>query len=385
MQPIYLDHAATTPLDERVLEAMLPYLGDTFGNPSSIHQFGRKARSALEEARASIALAIGAEPGEMFFTSGGTESDNLGIRGIALAGRAIGRSHLVTTRIEHHAVLDTVEQLAHEGWERTLLEVDPCGRLSLEDLKRSLTGTTVLVSAMHGNNEIGTIAPLREIARLAHEGGVLVHSDAVQTVGKIPVDVKELDVDALTLSAHKLNGPKGVGALYLRKGIPLEPILHGGGQERGRRPGTESVALAVGFARALELACARQQEESARLQQLRDELEGMILKTFPEAIVNGERGSRLPHILSVSFTHSQRPLEADTLVPGMDLRGIAVTSGSACTSGSLQPSHVLLALGRDEATSRASLRFSFGAGNTHAELPRVLGALGEVVEAARQA
>jgi len=383
MLSIYLDHTATTPLDERVLEAMLPYLTDTFGNPSSIHRFGRQARTALEQARASIARSIGAEPAEVFFTSGGTESDNLAIRGMASAARRSGKDHLVTTRVEHHAVLDTAEQLAREGWELTLLEVDSSGRAEVEDMKASFTERTALISAMHGNNEIGTVAPVREIALAAHAGGVLVHTDAVQTVGKIPVEVKHLEVDALTLSAHKLNGPKGIGALYLRKGTPLEPMLYGGGQERGRRPGTESVALAVGFARALELACARMEEESARLEELRTSLEQRIRNAFPTAIINGAAGSRLPHILSVSFDSTQLVLEPDTLVPGMDLRGIAVTSGSACTSGSMQPSHVLLALGRDEATARASLRFSFGRGNTPAELDAVMIALEDTVADAR--
>jgi len=370
-------------MDERVLEAMLPYLGSTFGNPSSIHRFGREARDALERARATLARAIGAEPGEITFTSGGTESDNLAVRGIALAGRGFRRSRLVTTAVEHHAVLDTARQLEQEGWSLSLVGVDACGRVDVDEVARALSATTCLVSVIHGNNEIGTIAPLREIALAARALNIPVHTDAVQTVGKIPVAVNDLAIDSLSFSAHKLNGPKGVGALYVRKGTAIEPLIRGGGQERGRRPGTENVALAVGFATAVEIACAQMVAESERTRLLRDGLEQRIRQKFPEAIINGDPASRLPHILSVSFDSRRLPLEADTLVPGMDLRGVAVTSGSACSSGSLQPSHVLRALGRDEATARASLRFSFGRGNTAADLDHVVTALSDVVAAAR--
>jgi cysteine desulfurase len=280
-------------------------------------------------------------------------------------------------------VLDSARQLEQEGWEVSLIGVDAWGRVDVEELTNSLKATTCLVSVIHGNNEIGTIAPLREIAQAVHGRSIPVHTDAVQTVGKMPVSVNDLGVDALSFSAHKMNGPKGVGALYVRKGTAIEPLIRGGGQERGRRPGTENVALAVGFATAVEIACEQMASESLRTKGLRDELERRIRQQFPAAIINGDPAARLPHILNVSFDSRRLPLESDTLVAGMDLRGVAVTSGSACTSGSLQPSHVLLALGRDEATARASLRFSFGRGNTAGELDYVVSALGEVVAAAR--
>lgn len=373
--PIYLDHAATTPLDPRVAEVMVPFLHAPFGNPSSIHSFGREARAALEEARAVIARAVGARPGEIVFTSGGTEADNLAIAGAARAARGRGRSGVLTTAAEHHAVLDTCRRLEEGGFDVTVLPVDASGVISLNLLRESLTPRAAVVSAMLGNNETGALSPVREIADGAHAAGALLHTDAVQAVGKIPVNVDALGADLLTLTAHKLGGPKGIGALYIRRGTEVRPLLTGGGQERGTRPGTESVALAAGFARAVDLAVGEMEEERARLASLRDALQRAVTEEFSGAIVNGASADRLPHILSVSFDSRITPMEGEMLVVNMDLLGVAVSSGSACTSGSVRPSHVLLAMGRDEATAKATLRFSFGRGNTAADIPAVMEAL----------
>ncbi len=368
MRPIYLDHTATTPLDARVLEAMLPYLESTFGNASSVHAAGREARNALERARGVIAAAVGAAPGEIVFTSGGTESDNLAIRGTWRAARKHGRTALVTDAAEHHAVLDTCLALREEGAEVKVVGVDGEGTVTPAAVAATLAGPAALVSVMHANNEVGTVNPVREIADAAHAAGALMHTDAVQSFGKIPVRVAGLGVDLLALSAHKLYGPKGIGALYIRRGTELEPLMSGGGQERGRRPGTENVALAVGFARAVELALDTMDEESRRLQALRNGLEEALRSRYPFLLVNGSGATRLPHILNVSLDSSRAPVEGEMLVPNLDLEGVAVTSGSACTSGSLQPSHVLLAMGRDAATARATVRFSFGRGNTREDV-----------------
>ncbi len=368
MRPIYLDHTATTPLDARVLEAMLPYFESTFGNASSVHAAGREARNALERARGVLAAAVGASPGEIIFTSGGTESDNLAIQGTWRAARKNGRSLLVTDAAEHHAVLDTCLALSAEGAGVTVVGVDPEGAVAPAAIEAALTGPAALVSAMHANNEVGTINPIREIADAARRAGAVMHSDAVQSFGKVPVSVDDLGVDLLSLSAHKLYGPKGIGALYIRRGTGLEPLMSGGGQERGRRPGTENVALAVGFARAVELALDTMEEESRRLLSLRSGLEEALCARYPFLIVNGSRTNRLPHILNVSLDSARAPVEGEMLVPNLDLEGVAVTSGSACSSGSLQPSHVLLAMGRDAATARATVRFSFGKGNTREDV-----------------
>lgn len=364
MKRIYLDHTATTPLDPRVLEAMTPYFTDVFGNASSVHRFGQEARSALERSRETIAAAIGAEAGELFFTSGGTESDNFAIKGVLHAGRKRGKMHIVTSLAEHHAVLDTCHSLEEEGTPVTYVPVDQHGWVSENLVAEAVTDETCLVSVMHANNEVGTINPLQEIGRAAHEKGVIVHTDAVQSLGKIPVSVQELGVDLMTISAHKLYGPKGIGALYIRKGTDIDPVIHGGGQERGKRPGTENVPLAAGFAKAVELATSDMQSEAKRLSGLRDMLETKIQAGFPAAIINGHPQRRLPHILNVSFDSGKIFLEGEMLVMNMDLNGIALTSGSACTSGSMQPSHVLLAMGRDGRTAKATLRFAFGRSNS---------------------
>ena len=362
MRRIYLDHTATTPLDPRVMDAMRPCFSGTFGNASSVHSYGRDSRELLERARGIIAEGVGAEPAEIFFTSGGTEADNLAIFGVMSAARE--REGIVTSRAEHHAVLEPCRYLAGKGKEVSFLPVDPYGAVDIDALRRQVGGGTALVSIMHANNETGTISDIQSIAGIAHQAGALFHSDAVQSAGKLPLDVRGLGVDLMTLSAHKMYGPKGIGALFVRRGVPVDPMLHGGGQERGRRPGTENVPLAVGFAEAFRFALQEREEESSRLRSLRDSLELRIREAFPEVLVNGDRAERLPHILNISFPGELFPIEGDMLVMNMDLEGIAVTSGSACTSGSLDPSHVILAMGRDEKTAKATLRFSFGKGNT---------------------
>jgi len=378
MKRIYLDHTATTPLDPRVMEAMLPYFGGTFGNASSIHSYGREAKEALERARGTIAEAIGAEPAEILFTGGGTEADNLALSGVMAASHV--RREIVTSPTEHHAVLEPCRRIAVQGAPLSLVPVDALGMPDMDALRARVGEGTALVSIMHANNETGTIAPVADIAAVAHAHGALVHTDAVQSAGKIPVSVRTLGVDLLSLSAHKMYGPKGIGALYVRRGVPLEPLLVGGGQERGRRPGTENVPLAVGFAEAFRLSLAHPEEEAARLRSLRDALEAEIRRLYPAVIVNGDPSHRLPHILNVSFDAAAYPLEGEMLVMGMDLEGVAVTSGSACTSGSLEPSHVILAMGRDAATARATLRFSFGRGNTPEDVAETAGRLKRVVE-----
>lgn len=379
MHRIYLDHTATTPLDDRVFEAMRPYFSTVFGNASSVHSFGREAKRALEESRAILAKAIGAHSGEIFFTSGGTESDNFALRGVAHAGRLKGKRHIITAAAEHHAVLEQCEQLQKEGFDITILPVDSNGMVSPEQVRDAITDRTGLVSIMHANNEVGTINPLKHIAEAAHPRGVLVHSDAVQSLGKIPLNVNELGLDLITMSAHKLYGPKGIGALYVRRGVEIDSLLFGGGQERGRRAGTENVPLAVGFAKAVELALSEMQEEMRRVSALRDNLESRITHHFPAVIVNGHPTERLPNVLSISFDSSKIQLEGEMLVMNMDLHGIAVSSGSACTSGSIQPSHVLLAMGRDVKTAKASLRFAFGKSNTSEDVDSVVDSLHHVI------
>ena len=299
MRRIYLDHTATTPLDPRVMETMRPCFTAAFGNASSVHAFGRDAREILDRARGIIAQEVGAEPAEIFFTSGGTEADNLALTGVMAASK--GKNGLVTSAAEHHAVLEPCRYLGEQGKEVTILPVDPSGVVDLEALRGSVGERTALVSIMHANNETGAISPLPEIAGIVHQAGALLHTDAVQSAGKIPLSVRDTGVDLMTLSAHKMYGPKGIGALFVRRGIPLDPLLHGGGQERGRRPGTENVPLAVGFAEAFRLASLEREEESARLRSLRDSLERSIRGLFPRIIVNGDPAPRLPHILNVSF------------------------------------------------------------------------------------
>ncbi len=373
---VYMDHGATTPLREEALEAMLPYLKEKFGNPSSIHSFGREARKAINEAREKTARALGADPEEIFFTSGGTESNNMAIRG---AARLKGKGRIITSAIEHHAVLDVCKDLEKDGFEVVFLPVDRYGMVDPRAVEEAIVPGTILVSIMMGNNEVGTIQPIREICTLARKRGVFVHTDAVQCVGQLPVDVKELQVDFLSLSAHKFNGPKGVGALYVRKGIPLPPIYRGGGQERKLRPGTENVAGIVGLGRALELAVAELPEKTARLQKLRDRLIAG-LTSLEGVALNGHPKQRLPGNVHLSFQY----IEGESLLLGLDLQGVAASSGSACTSGSLEPSHVLTAMGLDHREAHGSLRLTLGRGNTEADVDYVLQVLPPIVERLRE-
>ena len=379
MKRIYLDHSATTPLDPLVLEAMVPYFQGIFGNASSVHSFGREARAVLEESRERIARVIGARNDEVFFTSGGTEADNYAVKGVARSGARRGRNRIIVSAIEHHAVLHAAESLRAEGIQVEILSVDQYGMVDPEELRRMLSDQTALVSVMHANNEIGTIQPLREVVEVTKSAGAVFHSDTVQTAGKLPLRFSEMGVDLLALSAHKFYGPKGIGAIVIRKGTLIDPLIVGGSQESNRRAGTESVALAVGFATALELSHSVMVQESERMGELRGKLTRELLSSFPALLINGHPQQVLAHILSISFDSATYPLDGDALIMGMDLRGVAVTSGSACTSGSLQPSHVLRAMGRDERTAKATVRFSFGKGTTQEDINYAASALKEVV------
>jgi len=370
-----MDHGATTPLREEVLEAMMPFLREKFGNPSSIHAQGREARQAVDAAREVVAAALGAEPGEIFFTSGGTESNNIALRGTAALKP---KSHFITSSIEHHAVLDVCKDLEEQGHRVTFLPVDSNALVDPRVLEEAMTPDTAMVSVMMANNEVGTIQPIGEMAALAREKGVLFHTDAVQAIGQIPVNVKELQVDFLSLSAHKFNGPKGIGALYVRKGVPLTPLYRGGGQERKLRPGTENVAGIVGLARALELAVQELPEKMSRLKHLRDTLIKGLLK-IEDVILNGHPEQRLPGNVNVSFKY----IEGESLLLSLDLQGVAASSGSACTSGSLDPSHVLMAMGLDHETAHGSLRLTLGRGNDEADVDYVLKILPPIVERLR--
>jgi cysteine desulfurase len=371
---IYLDHAATTPLHPEARRAMEPFHGEVYGNPSSLHAAGQAARRALDDARDGVAVALGARSEEVVFTSGGTEANNLALVGGFLAERE-QRPHLVTVTTEHHAVLDTCRFLESLGAEVTVLPVDGDGMVDPEDVRRALTPRTGLVSVMHANNEIGTIAPLTEIAAITRQAGVPLHTDAVQSAGVLPAGLETLGVDLLSLSAHKFYGPKGAGALLVRRGARLRPLQQGGGQERGRRAGTENVAAIVGMARALELALVDREAEAARQSALRDRLIERIHEILPDVILNGHPTRRLPNNVNVAFPG----IEAETLLLNLDLEGICASAGSACTAGSLEPSHVIRALGRPPSLVSGSIRFSLGRGTTEAEIDTVIDRLGEIV------
>ena len=379
VQRIYLDHNATTPLLPAALDRMLVVLREEFGNPSSVHHFGQRAKAAIDEARTDVADLIRAEPSEVLFTSGGTEADNIAIRGAAEALETTGKRHLIATAIEHEAVLNTLKALAKRGWRTTLLPVDRSGIVSPAAVGDALTGDTALVSVMHANNEIGTIQPIAELARIVHQGGALFHTDAVQSAGKIPVSVKGLGIDMLSMSAHKFYGPKGVGALWIRRGLRVLPLLTGGRQERSRRAGTENVAGIAGMGVAARAAASKMAEEGQRLAALRDRLEAGVLRTVSGTAVNGSIEARVPNTTNISFDR----IEAESLLIALDLEGIAVSTGSACSSGTLEPSHVLKAMGFNAHRTQNSIRFSLGAANTEAEIDHVIGVLPGIVEKLR--
>lgn len=375
---IYMDNAATTATRPEVLEAMLPYFNRHYGNPSSIHSVGRDARRAVENARKQVAAALNCEPREVYFTAGGSESDNWAIRCATkvLAGKG---KHIITSQIEHHAVLHTCGYMEKQGYEVTYLPVDGEGRVSVEDVKNAIRPDTVLITIMTANNEIGTIQPIREIGQIAHEAGVLFHTDAVQAVGAVPIDVNDWNVDMLSLSGHKFHGPKGIGALYIRKGVKISNLIFGGAQERGLRAGTENLPGIVGLGKAIELAVAELPEYTRRMAKLRDRLIDGILSAIPDVRLNGHRTQRLPGNVNVSV----RYVEGEALLMRLDLTGIEGSSGSACTSGSLDPSHVLLAIGLPHEIAHGSLRLSLGTENTDADVDYVLEKLPGIVSSLR--
>ncbi len=376
---VYLDYNATTPLAPQVVDAVVAATRDVFGNASSVHHFGQQAKAALDDARTAVATLIGADPSEVVFTAGGTEADNLAIRGAAEAAEPSGRRHLVASAIEHEAVLNTLKALARRGWRTTLVPVDQSGIVAADRVREAIADDTALVSVMHANNEIGTIQPIAEIAAVAHERGALMHTDAVQSAGKIPVDVRALGVDLLALSAHKLNGPKGAGALWVKRGTRMLPILTGGKHERSRRAGTENVPAIAGFGTAATLAASKMKTEGARVAALRDRLEAAVLRDVPGTAVNGAIEARVPNTTNISFER----VEAESLLIALDLEGIAVSTGSACSSGTLEPSHVLRAMGFPAHRTQNSLRFSLGMFSTDADVDRVVAVLPALVEKLR--
>lgn len=376
---IYLDHNATTPLDPQVADRMAQAMREVWGNASSVHHFGQQAKAALDDARGQVASLLGADASEIVFTAGGTEGDNLAIRGAADALEPSGRKHLVTSAIEHEAVLNTMKSLAKRGWRVTIVPVDASGIVSVDRLREAVTDDTALVSIMHANNEIGTIQPIAELAAVARDHGALFHTDAVQSAGKIPIDVKALGVDMLTIAGHKFYGPKGAGALWLKRGVRLIAPITGGKQERSRRAGTENVPALVGLGVAATVATQKLATEAPRLAALRDRLEAGVLSSIAGTELNGAASPRVANTTNISIDR----VEAESLLIGLDLAGIAVSSGSACSSGTLEPSHVLKAMGLPHPRTLGSIRFSFGASNTEADVDRVLAALPPLVEKLR--
>ena len=375
MPRAYFDHNATTPPDPAVIEAVARALADDFGNASSVHHFGQRAKALLDEARSAVAELIGSEPSEIVFTSGGTESDNLALRGAAEVLEATNKRHIITTSIEHEAVLNTIKALGKRGWTATLLPVDTTGVVAPASLAAAITRETAIVSVMHANNEIGTIQPIADLAAIAHEHGALFHTDAVQSVAKVPVDVRGLGVDLLALSAHKFNGPKGAGALWIRRGTRLASTMTGGKHERNRRGGTENVPGIAGMGVAAQLARRKLATDAPRIAALRDRLERGTLDRIPGTAVNGGASPRVPNTTNISF----EGVEAESLLIALDLEGFAVSTGSACSSGTLEPSHVLRAMGFGSPRTQNSIRFSLGAGNDEAQVDALLAKLPTVV------
>ena len=372
---IYFDHNATTPVHPDVIETMTRVLRDEFGNPSSVHQPGQRAKAVLDEARSAVAALIGGDPSEVVFTSGGTEADNFAIRGAADALEPTGRRHLVASAIEHEAILNTLKALARRGWTTTLVPVDGGAIVAPDALRAAMTPQTAVVSVMHANNEVGTIQPIRDLAAIAHEHGAVFHTDAVQSVSKIPVDARDLGVDLLSLSAHKFNGPKGAGALWIRRGTRMSAFMTGGRHERNRRAGTENVAGIAGLGAAARLAREKLATDAARMAAMRDRLETGILERVSGTIVNGAREHRVPNTTNISFDG----VEAESLLIALDLEGVSVSTGSACSSGALEPSHVLRAMGLPSHRTQNSIRFSLGYGNTEDEVDRVVEMLPRIV------
>ena len=379
LKTIYLDNAATTKLNPKVLEEMIPYLSDLYGNASSIYSLGRESRKALDLARDRVAEALNTNTSEIFFTSGGTEADNWAIEGVAFANEKKGK-HIITTNIEHHAVLHTCQNLEKYGFEVTYLPVKENGIIDIKDFKNALRNDTTLVSVMFANNEIGTIQPIKEIGEITRERGIYFHTDAVQAVGNIPIDVQDLKIDLLSLSGHKFNGPKGVGVLYIKRGVNISPIIHGGGQERNKRAGTENVAGIVGIGKAIQIATNDIEKKNKNLTELRDMTIKGLMERVPDTILNGDSKKRLPGNVNVCFKH----IEGESILLMLDMKGICASSGSACTSGSLDPSHVLLAIGLPHEIAHGSLRLTFSIENSKKDVEYLLETIPPIIERLRQ-
>lgn len=378
MKRIYLDHAATTPVDPAVVETMLPFFTEYFGNPSSVYTEGRGVKKSIEAARLQIAKAINADPREIYFTGSGSEADNWAIKGIAMKNQAKGK-HIITSTIEHHAVLHTCEYLEKQGFEVTYLPVDEYGLISLDDLRNAIRTDTILVTIMFANNEIGTVEPIKEIGEIVKEKGIIFHTDAVQALGNIPVDVKDLNVDLLSISAHKIYDPKGIGALFIRKGVPIDNLIHGGAQERKKRAGTENTAEIVAFGKAAEMASEHLEENAAHMKELRDLLIKGVMDNIPQVRLNGHPEKRLPGNANFCFDY----IEGESILLSLDIIGIAGSSGSACTSGSLDPSHVLLAIGLPAGVAHGSLRLTIGKHTTVEDINYVVENLIQIIERLR--